>query len=158
MKLIKNKKAQAGIIISILLVVLSLSSIILVWNFTKPILESPEEVNCIYLINGLSINNACYLNENEVAITINKKTNEPTNKLRFTFTGLDTAIWEITGEKCLDAHLLDETYGHYCKLPSTGETFTYVFNVSGLEKKEKIILQVGNNLCFIADKEIKESC
>ena len=157
-----SNKAISSIIVSLFLIIIAIMAILIVWAVTRNLVSKSPEFGCIDISNQLSIGKACYLNNEEVKVIITRGFDEmQIEKLRLSFLSSDSnnSIWEITGKKCLDIRV-GGRYGGYCNIVSEGNTYSYVFNMSGLQNYEKVRLAAGikDNLCFIEDKEIQGNC
>ena len=151
-----NKKGAANILAVILLILLAMSSIFILWRVVnKIVLLSPED-NCLNYID-ISIEEACYLNENEIKVKLKRGlNNKEIKKLRFSFSP-SNSLWEITGEKCLDVKLeKNSKYGSYCSIPKPLESSSYIFNFE--PDQNKVAVSAGEASCLIGEKEIKEKC
>jgi len=138
-----TKKAVSNIIVAVLLIVLVITLIAIFWaSVIKIIRMSPLETEYIDLTNQISIEKACYLNENEIKIDIKRSFGEvDIEKLRVYFLGDSENIFEISGKKCSDIKI-NEKYGGYCEVLRAGESLSYIFNMTGLTKKQKVELEV----------------
>ena len=156
-----NKKGITEIITIILLVILSIAGVLIIWSVTREIvLKSPSQLTSCIDFFSFSIDKACYLNKDEIKITIKRKfKNINVNKIKFEFYP-SNALWEISGEKCLDVRLENKKYGEYCDIVDNLESISYIFKVSDLEIQEKVFVAVEGNeiICEIGEKEIKEVC
>ena len=158
----KNKKGISNIIVTVLLITILMLGILIFWTAIRRIVsKSPEELNCIDLISSLSLQDACYLNENEIKVTVKRGFDEENiERLRFVFGNFDDSIWEITGKKCSDVRVNERRYGGYCDILKSGQGISYIFNMAGIDKKERVRLGAGSvdNLCEISEVEIEKSC
>ena len=133
-----------------------MSAVFTLWSVVnKVVLLSPEE-NCFDYI-GFSLENACYLTENEIKVTLKRSFDESdVRKLGFLFSP-SNSFWEITGEKCLDVRLSkNDNYGGYCDILTEGELLSYIFNFES--GQDKVGLSVGETNCFIGETEIESEC
>lgn len=157
---LNKKKGLSNVVIAVFFILLSLIAVSTLWIATKQlIMKSPIEKSCFDYF-GMSIEKACYLGQDEVLVEVNRNF-EKINIEYMDFQLLPgNAIWEITGKKCSDARFLNTKYGGYCSLIDEGAVFSYVFNVSGLDRQEEAMLGVynGYQLCSIGSEEIKNSC
>lgn len=155
-----GKKALSNTVVNVLLIVAAMLAIMLVWYSVRQLTKNPGETPCFYFVNALKIEKACYLNENEVQIVLNRNfENLAIEKMEFSFSP-GNALWEIKNEKCSDARTSNNNYGGYCKILAPGATSSYIFNTSGLEKQQIIEFAILNsgNLCSIGNKIITSSC
>ena len=157
-----NKKGISEIIIFIFLIILIITPILVLWAITKGIiLKSPSPYyDCITDFSSFSIEKACYLNKDEIKITIKRgQDNVKVNKIKFEFSP-SNALWEISGEKCLDVRLEDKKYGGYCNIVDNLRSISYIFKIDNLEIQEKVLVVVEGNeiVCKIEEKKIKGVC
>jgi len=130
-------KAQAGLIVVIMLILVAIAGVVIVSNLTLSIVKSPPTISCIYYA-GSSIDKACYLNKEEIKIIVNKDPNpDPIEKIGFIFTP-SNAKWELTGKRCTDAKIEGRDYNNYCRILLAGERMPYIFNTSDIETQEKV--------------------
>lgn len=148
----QNKISQSAVIASIVLILIVLSSIIILYNLTKTINKSPQ--SCFYF--NLGSIKTCYLNDNQLKLTLNYNIQFPNiNKIKISFSP-SGSLWEITGKKCSDIKLENNSYGNYCQIPLPGESKTYILNLTNLSKQDKIFLDVyiNDSLCNLAQSQI----
>ena len=157
----KSKKGISEILALISLITISLFTIIIIWNLNKDLIaKSPIEFSCFNLMNSVSMNNVCYLNNDEIKIEIKRNfDNVKIKKMRISFDP-SSSLWEISGKKCSDIRMQEKKYGNYCNILSPGKEIYYVINTIGLEKQKKAVLSIEteNQICFIDDKDIKINC
>ena len=158
-----NRKGISSVLTTILMVLMVVLAVTIFWTATKRIVqESPnEKIDCVTLYNEIKINKACYLNDNEIKVIVKRNfDNSNFEKMRFAFSGDDSAIWEITGKKCSDVRVgVVGRYGGYCDIVEIGNTITYVFNVVGIGKIDNVKLGVGNgNLCSVSENSVDDGC
>ena len=155
----KSKKAVSNVIVVIFLIVISVTAILVFWYSVREIIKKSPDTSCIDLISSFSIKKACYLNNEELLVQLNRGfDNSIISKMRFSFTGEESSLFEIIGEKCSDVKTL-ENYGSYTEVLNPGETRDYVFNISSLDKKIQVRLAVGNNeLCSVYEGKIEDRC
>lgn len=162
-----GKKAIAGMIVTIILILLAISAVFVLWStFNNVILQSPIDENCLDFV-GISVEKACYLiNEGEnkeikVVLKNGGFGDGIVREIDFLFLPSDS-LWVLSGEKCSDARLENREYGGYCDILERGEEFSYVFNVNSpdLDVQDKVKVYVSGNRisCFAGEKEIKASC
>lgn len=153
-----DRKGVSNIVISISLILIVTSISIILWSLTNNVInKSPLDESCLDFI-GISIEEACYLNSDEIKIALEKRDSKVNiKKISFSFLPSDS-LWEITGKKCLDARLEDRKYGSYCDI--IDHRARYVFDTSDLEVQNTIAVSVSGNYinCFIGEKEIKSTC
>ncbi|MEK6872744.1 MAG: hypothetical protein AABW90_01895 [Nanoarchaeota archaeon] len=157
----KSKKGISEILALVSLIIITLFAIIIIWNLNKNLItKSPIELSCFNLMGSISMNNICYLNNDELKIEI--KRNFDSAKIKKMRISVDpsNSLWEISGKKCSDIKMQGKKYGNYCDVLSPGEEIYYIININGLEKQKKAVLSIEteNQICFISDKEIKINC
>ena len=156
-----NKRAVSNLIATIFLILIVITMIIIFWGFIKEVVQkSPaENIDCLSVINEIGIKKACYLNENEIEVRLKRGfDNYDIEKLKFSFSGEDSAVWELTGKKCSDVRTGDK-YGDYCEILNPGEEISYVFYAVDTARLNKIRLAVGNgNLCSVSEKTVENNC
>ena len=152
-----NKKALSEVIATVLFILLAIILVTIVWfSVNKLILTAPVEAKCFDLGNQFFIEKACYSNNNEIEVSIRRNIeSQKINKFSLEFLP-SGAIWEITGNKCLDVKSGTNKYGSYSDVVIPGSTFHYTFNVSSLSKQSSLrfAVQAGSKTCIIEDKKI----
>jgi hypothetical protein len=165
-----KKRGLSNIIIMLLVIALSIAAIFIVYySFGKIAKEKfGDEVSCFDVLAispTFFIKDACYLNQGEVAVSVERKTDALNLvNIKFAFYGDNITKWQIAREKCTDARTIDTGYGGYCEILQQDSGRVYVFNVSDLEIKNKVNLVLtqlreGREIsCFIDSRGIRSSC
>ena len=112
--------------------------------------------------NSLKINRACYLNENEIIISLERKLDsEQIDSLEFDF-GDFGFLLKDKSFGCSDIREFDSEYGRACEVIQQGLKKDYVFFVGDEENSKNIFVGVylseDNEMCVGARKEISASC
>lgn len=157
-----NKKGLSNVVATVFLILIAILAVLLVWKFAFPLIQkSPlEQVNCLDVYNTFSLQNACYLSENEVKLVVSRSfDNLDVNKLVISFSP-NEARWQIGNEKCSDIRLESGEYGNYCSVVDTGSKRSYVINMANVEKEDSVGVSVfvGNEECAIGKINISPSC
>jgi len=159
-----NKKADSNLIAGITFVLLSISAIALFWAFVSDKINLSPEISCsdFELKNNLKILNACYLNKNEVLISLERGLNsDEIVGLQFNFDGFGFLLKDKSFG-CSDIRELNSEYGRPCEVLLSGMKKDYIFNISGEQLSKNIFVGVylNNNdvLCKGSQKEISATC
>ena len=124
------------------------------------ILKAPIEASCLEFSRSFSIEKACYLNDDEIELNVKREfDNVEVKSLLISFEQSES-LWEISGKKCSDIRLKGKNYGNYCDIVDEGGSLSYVFNVSEMEREEKVKLAVesASKLCVVEEASVRESC
>jgi len=94
-----DKKGVSNILVSTFLILIVISAIFILWSITNNVLNKGSlEETCVDFI-GISIEEACYLNNNEIKIRLEKGTSKVNiKKIGFSFLP-SNSLWEISGKK-----------------------------------------------------------
>jgi glyoxylate utilization-related uncharacterized protein len=152
-------KSQASIITVLILIIIVIAGVGVLSTMVIKVSKSPPTSSCVNYLSS-SIEKACYLNEGEIKVIINKDTNSPSiNLIGFSFIPSGSK-WELTGKKCTDARIEGNDYNQYCKVLSAGEKLSYILNASEIEKQEEVIVyfSADNLKCQIGKRKIDVSC
>lgn len=164
-----NKKAMSTIIVVLIFIVLALAAFAIISYSVKKIAgeEFGDKVSCFdsfAISQSFFIKQACYLNDNEIAINVERRNDElNVSALKFAFQGEETTKWMIQEKKCLDVRTINTSYGGYCSVLSPNMERTYVFNVSDLDTKNEVklvIRQEGDKTlsCLVDSRKIEDRC
>lgn len=133
----ESRKGISEIVVAMLLILIAITASLTIYSFTRNIIQSAplEKTICFDADRSFSLEQACYLNENEIKIVISRSLdNLAVDKLMISFSP-NRAVWEIKEKKCADIRLESQSYGEYCKVIEPGIRFSYVFNMAGVEKE-----------------------
>jgi len=159
-----NKKADSNLIATITFVLLGISVIAIFWAIVSNSLNLSPQISCsdFEFKNSLKINRACYLNENEIIIFLERKLDsEQIDSLEFDF-GDFGFLLKDKSFGCSDIREFDSEYGRSCEVIQQGLEKDYVFSVDGEEISKNIFIGVylgeNNEMCVGSQKEISASC
>ena len=168
--ILKSSRSMSTIIVVLLFVILSISAIFIINYSVKKITteEFGDKVSCFdsfAIAQSVFIKSACYLNDNEIAINVERRNDELNiSALKFAFIGDDTTKWMIQEKKCLDVRGINSSYGGYCSVVKPNLEKVYVFNVSDLETKKevKLVIQKVEDdkvlSCLVDSRDISARC
>lgn len=171
--MLKIKRGISEVVIAILLIAVSLAAIAIFsvsLNQLQKRTGSEVASPCIDIsgISSVSLGNTCYLNNGEIKARVQRNVdNLDIKSIRFNFyDNAGSVKWRIYGnEKCLDARRAETEYGGYCEIVRKGETAEYIFNVSDINKQNKIVLSLflldekgAERECLIGQGDVREGC
>lgn len=141
-QVVDSKKALSSVVTLSFLILISILAVIALWFALKPVIQkSPlEQTICLDVSRTLSIEKACYLNDGELEVVINRALDSPAiDSLVLSFSPYE-ARWMIRDKKCSDVRVLTGRYGEYCKVLSAGMKMSYVFNMTGIVSEYSVAL------------------
>jgi hypothetical protein len=156
-----HKKSQAGIIVLVVLIIVIFAGAIIVWNIVHGIIrKSPPEADCLSFLDLGSIENACYLDNNQLKLILKTNFNDIEIKKISIYFSPSNSYWEITGKNCSDVKMGNNPYGYECQLPLLGETKNYILNMTNLSIQDQVNIYFGinNSLCKFYSAQIINSC
>lgn len=163
-KKIFGTKADSNLIAILIFVLLSISAIAIFWAVISNKINLSPQISCsdFELKKSLKINKACYLNENEILISLERKLDSDTiTSLEFDFDNFGFLLKDKSFG-CSDIRELNSEYGRACEIVLQGMSKDYVFNVAEEGNSKNIFVGVylgeNNQICSGAQKEIEMNC
>ena len=157
--LVESRKSVSEVVVTTLLIFLAIVAVSLIWYYTRDIIKgAPFENSCIDASNSFSLKKACYLNQDEIKITIERGFDnfEVSNLILY----FSNSVWEIKNKRCTDIRLDFKNYNSLCIVSETGSLSSYILNFSGLEKENSVGLSVKikDIECSINRINVEEEC
>jgi len=158
------KNAESNLVAIVTLIFLAIVSIGIFWTFVSNEINLSPKISCsdFELSNNIKILNACYLNENEILVSVERGLEGyEISSLQFNFDGFKFLLKDKSFG-CSDVRELNSDYGRACEVISAGMKKDYVFNVAGEDISKNIFVGVylkdSDDMCGDFQKEISANC